>query len=571
MKALMYCRVSTDMQKVDRQETDIENYCKVRNFEIVERFIEYESGLHKERVELTRMMKYVDDNPVDVIVVSEISRLGRTSKVLETIENLSDKKISVHSLKEKLETLDENKNPNFLANLQISFLSGINRFELETTKYRVKSGIRSRLMDGKHVGGLNIPFGYKKDKTGKLIKNENEIQIVKDIFNMYLSGKGTQQIANHLNRTNIKTRYKQSVDEGLNTNNIHYQMKFVDGTIYRMLTNTIYIGIRKHRTKKIDGYKTKYETEDLILPDLRIIDDETFNKVQERFNSHINKNGPVKKFEYILENRKIKCGICNNNYAPHQRSDVDGRKKDKRYICMSRRKDGNCGNYGISIDKIEDLVQFVVLDQFDVDFMNSIEDNTFLYKMNDIKDEIETYEGKYNHEVIKEGRLVDTFINGNMTKNVYLSRFQPIKDAQQVYMNKISELKEKYNKVETSFNSFIDFKKIKFNFDKNNTKLPKEIINKIISTITIYPIELKPLYNNLMNKLHIWGKFTSKLDKIILVVISNEIMDFKYIISQREKYIYDLQDYSIKYTKDDGQNFHSFYIPVDEIDDDFIN
>jgi DNA invertase Pin-like site-specific DNA recombinase len=89
MKSVCYVRVSTDIQEYDRQIEDIRKYCNEANLELVKEFSEKESGKIKIRPALTEMIEFIKLNEVDFVVISELSRLGRTSKVLETIEFLN--------------------------------------------------------------------------------------------------------------------------------------------------------------------------------------------------------------------------------------------------------------------------------------------------------------------------------------------------------------------------------------------------------------------------------------------------------------------------------------------------
>ena len=87
MKVVAYYRVSTEIQDYHYQQTVIDNYCKPRDYEIVKTFSEKSSGFNKVRLALSELMEYVlDCNDIDYVIVTEISRLGRTYEVLKTID-----------------------------------------------------------------------------------------------------------------------------------------------------------------------------------------------------------------------------------------------------------------------------------------------------------------------------------------------------------------------------------------------------------------------------------------------------------------------------------------------------
>ena len=100
-KAVIYARVSStnDRQDTGRQIKDLENYAKSQNIEIVRTYEEHISGAKKieERQILTECLEYCTRNSVDFLLLSELSRLGRsTLQVLRSLEMLHEAKVSVY-------------------------------------------------------------------------------------------------------------------------------------------------------------------------------------------------------------------------------------------------------------------------------------------------------------------------------------------------------------------------------------------------------------------------------------------------------------------------------------------
>ncbi|HZK94951.1 MAG TPA: recombinase family protein [Prolixibacteraceae bacterium] len=144
IKVVIYCRVSLDRREYTRQIEAITKYCKFNEYTIVGEFCEKETGKHKLRPELISMMEYLKLNSdVSFVVIDELSRIGRTSYVLETIEQLNAVKIGLISLKENLTTLNEDKTVNATATMITGVLASINSYELDTLNYRIKSGLLS--------------------------------------------------------------------------------------------------------------------------------------------------------------------------------------------------------------------------------------------------------------------------------------------------------------------------------------------------------------------------------------------------------------------------------------------
>ena len=91
-KAVIYARVSSesDRQDTSRQIEDLKRYANQKNMEIVNIYEEHISGAKKneERVVLTECLEYCRNNSVEYLLLSELSRLGRsTLQVLKSYMN----------------------------------------------------------------------------------------------------------------------------------------------------------------------------------------------------------------------------------------------------------------------------------------------------------------------------------------------------------------------------------------------------------------------------------------------------------------------------------------------------
>jgi DNA invertase Pin-like site-specific DNA recombinase len=153
MKLYGYARVSTKGQNNDRQVAEIQKYADSTQQPLTACFTETMSGNTKsaDRPELVRLVAQLRRG--DRLVVTEISRLGRrTSEVLATIEQLSDKGVSVLALNYSMETLGPTGKRNPMAQLLFTFLAEFARLERETLSERVKSGLEHAKQQGR-VGG----------------------------------------------------------------------------------------------------------------------------------------------------------------------------------------------------------------------------------------------------------------------------------------------------------------------------------------------------------------------------------------------------------------------------------
>ena len=156
-QAVIYARVSSvgDRQSTDRQVLDLQEYAKSAKLDLVQTFEEHISGAKKnqERPVLTQAIDYCKENGVDMLLCSELSRVGRSSfEVLATVKDLIDNKINLYLQKEKFTLLDDEGKPSMLAPIIISVLSTCAQLERDNIQFRLNSGLKRYIERGGVIG-----------------------------------------------------------------------------------------------------------------------------------------------------------------------------------------------------------------------------------------------------------------------------------------------------------------------------------------------------------------------------------------------------------------------------------
>ncbi len=157
MKAVIYARVSstTDRQNTERQVEDLKKYADYKGIEISHVFEEKISGAKKnaERLILVEAIDYCKTHNVDILLVSELSRLGRNAfEVLDTVKQLVDKNINLYMQKEQFTLLDDEGKPSMFAPIMIATLSTCAQLERENIKFRLNSGRQLYIEKGGKLG-----------------------------------------------------------------------------------------------------------------------------------------------------------------------------------------------------------------------------------------------------------------------------------------------------------------------------------------------------------------------------------------------------------------------------------
>lgn len=141
--SVIYARVSStgDRQTTDRQVADLQRYVNINEMELVKVFEEKMSGAKENRPVLTDCINFCITHHIHTLCVSEISRLGRSTKiVVNTIDELSRAGVNVYIQNLPLCSLNEDGQPNPIAKMITAVLSSFAEIERDNIRYRLNSG-----------------------------------------------------------------------------------------------------------------------------------------------------------------------------------------------------------------------------------------------------------------------------------------------------------------------------------------------------------------------------------------------------------------------------------------------
>jgi len=167
-RSVGYCRISTLMQ-VDNtslmdKEDKIKMYCKLHDI-VIDKAV---SGKSTDRPQYDKMINYVKENDIDMIVVYKNDRIHRSLyNLLAMIYELQEYEVALVSITELLDT----STPQGMLFLQM--LGSFAEFERAVINERTRNGRIARLNENKFVGGKPV-LGYKVNKNGEFVVDEEE-------------------------------------------------------------------------------------------------------------------------------------------------------------------------------------------------------------------------------------------------------------------------------------------------------------------------------------------------------------------------------------------------------------
>jgi len=150
MEAVIYSRVSSLSQDYQRQLINLQTVAQEKGWHVRRTFQEKVSGTIKSgsRNEFKMLLEYIDKTPVQIIMTSEISRIGRrVVDVLNFVELLHEKGIALYIQQFNLLTM-ENGKENPVAKMLLQMLSIGAEMENNQRKIRQFEGIKLAQMKG---------------------------------------------------------------------------------------------------------------------------------------------------------------------------------------------------------------------------------------------------------------------------------------------------------------------------------------------------------------------------------------------------------------------------------------
>ena len=199
-KAVIYARVSSvgDRQNTDRQISDLNSYAAYQKLQVLQVFEEHISGAKKnvERPVLLQAIDFCKSNNVSILLVSELSRLGRNAfEVLATVKDLIDSGINLYMQKEQFTLLDKDGNPTMFAPIMIATLSTCAQLERDNIKFRLNSGRKLYVERGGKLGrkvGSTKSIEQKKEQYKDIISYLKKGYSIRNVAK--LTGKGISTV-----------------------------------------------------------------------------------------------------------------------------------------------------------------------------------------------------------------------------------------------------------------------------------------------------------------------------------------------------------------------------------------
>lgn len=197
MRAIIYARVSstTDRQNTERQVADLNRYAEANGIEVLKVFNEHISGATKntDRPVLLAAIDFAISEKIDIVLLSELSRLGRSVYELqEIVKRLIDNNINAYFQKEGISLFNADGSENIVTPILVTVLGVCAQIERENIKFRLNSGRKNAINRGVKMGrkeGSKKTVEAKEKEYAEIIKRLRRGDKMTDIA-AWAKGKG---------------------------------------------------------------------------------------------------------------------------------------------------------------------------------------------------------------------------------------------------------------------------------------------------------------------------------------------------------------------------------------------
>lgn len=492
----LYGRQSIDKKDSVSIETQFEKghaLCNLNNWNIYKEYYDKGySGKDINRPSFQNLLKDIEQGYIKRVIVYRLDRISRSITDFANLLNFFNKyDVTFISATENFDTSSP------LGRAMIYIIMVFAQLERETIAERITDNYYFRAKQGLFMGG-NAPYGFKSariigsdgKKKSVLEINENEINVVKNVYDWYLNGKGSvRSVVEKLNTLGIKSRNNRL---------------WSSNQISRMLTRPIYtsnsLDVYNYYLKTginivdsiddFDGKKSltiigkengkgqyrKYidiTDQFLVIVDIPpIIDSNTWLCVQNKMKNNKQFAPRLGQSKVCFLSGLLTCGCCGYSMS------VKNQNKNGKmysYICCNTKKHRGYNVCGSKLHSVAELEEAVLLH-----LIKHIEENNIYEKLSKIKEIkkvdaslinkkhlLEANITKSNNEIQNLLKIVSA---GGSVANKYIQ-----KNIEEID-SKIQNYKLELNKIDSEiYNTYSQYDKLKD--IKEYLKVPEQIID----------------------------------------------------------------------------------------------
>ena len=489
----------SESESVQNQRTLLMQYIKENKFNFVAEYVDDGvSGTSFDRPAFNKMIDDIEQGKINMVITKDLSRLGRNyvQSGYYTETYFPEHNVRYIAILDNIDTALDSANNDIAP-----FKSILNEMYAKDTSKKINSVLQSKRNNGEYLG--TAPYGYKKDPENKyhLIIDEEAANVVKLIYEKYLAGFGTMQIADYLSKKKIpipsdynkRKRGTKSLTYGL----------WQQSTVRFILSNEIYTGtVIQGKRKKVSFKSKKFinlPEEDWVKVENMheaIISKEDFERAKKVIDA--TKGSRVVQNDYLFKGL-LRCYDCKGYIgirSPDKNGNIYGRcqrygRFGKFDVCSPHNF-----NYQVFEEQMLEVLKEVCKEYTNKKKLEEIakQTKTKQAKEFDINKQIELFKQTIEKETRKLEVMYDDRLAGIISLDEYMKNAKRIKEIVKGYEENIKDLekelagentKNKETKLDNLIEEFLEME-----------KPTKEIIREFIEKIEIHSDKQVDIYFN---------------------------------------------------------------------------
>ncbi|MCX5709689.1 MAG: recombinase family protein [Candidatus Omnitrophica bacterium] len=294
------------------------------------------TGSNTNRPSLQKLINDIKEGKVNMVVVYKLDRLSRSLvDFVQMLKFFAEHGVAFASITQPIDTSTST------GKLMLHILSSFAEFERELISERTHDKMGAARKRGQWMGG-RPPLGYDVAKDSKkLIVNQEDAKLIREIFTLYLKGNSLLKVAQIINEKGFRTKLAAS-----KTGKTFGGIKFGITHIRSMITNVLYLGKVCYAGQVYDGQQEA------------IINEETFKKTQEMLKDNRVERRATKNTDCTgLLTHILHCKTC-GHFMFHTYTLKHKTHKYRYYVCTNAAKRGYnaCPTKSVNAQAIEDAV-----------------------------------------------------------------------------------------------------------------------------------------------------------------------------------------------------------------------
>ena len=485
-----------ESESIGNQRTLLMQYIRQNKLNFISEYVDDGvSGTSFDRPAFNRMIADIEAGKINMVITKDLSRLGRNYVQSGLyIENyFPEHEVRFVAILDNIDTAYDNSNNDIAP-----FKSILNEMYAKDTSKKINSVLQSKRRQGEYLG--TAPYGYKKDPENKyhLIIDKEAANVVKLIYEKYLAGFGTMQIADYLSKKKIpipsdynkRNRGAKSLTYGL----------WQQSTVRFILSNEIYTGtVIQGKRKKVSFKSKKFinlpEEDWIKIENMHeaIISKEDFERAKKVINA--TKGSRVVQNDYLFKGL-LRCYDCKGYIgirSPDKKGNIYGRcqrygRFGKFDVCSPHNF-----NYQVFEEQMLEVLREVCKEYTNTKKLEEIAKQSKSKQSEElcIKKKIDSFKETIEKETRKLEVMYDDRLAGIITLDEYMKNANRIKECVKGYEQSIKELSGENDK--TKSESRLDNLIEEF---LNMEKPTKEIIREFIEKIEIHSDKQVDIYFN---------------------------------------------------------------------------